>query len=78
MPEQDDDIANDLTGMPAVNAVFMRVGVCPDGNSIGIDLIDAVGKTIAHGHLELEQAVTFTSELNDTIQQLIDARRALH
>lgn len=70
--------ATDLEGNPAANAAFMRVGVCPDGASVGIDLLDSAGKTIAHGHLELEQAVDFTSQLNDAIQKLIDAVPALH
>lgn len=68
-----DSYAGDLEGVPCVAAASMRVGVCRDGQSVGVDLLDAHGTTIAHGHLELVAAIDFINRWSDACEALLRA-----
>ncbi len=68
----DDDYAGDLDGNPALQAVSMRCGVCKTGGSIGVDLLDENGKTIAHGHLDTETAIQFFEMYGEAIDEVLD------
>lgn len=60
----------DLEGNPAVNALFMRCGVCQCGDLVGVDLVDREGAVIAHGHLELDAAMEFHRMFGDAINEV--------
>ena len=61
----------DLEGTPAVHAASMAVGVCLCGDMVGVDLLDKDGKTIAHGHLDLESAVEFHRMYGEAITEAL-------
>lgn len=76
MMAEDSNYAGDLNGVPCVCATSMAVGVCRDGQSVGVDLIDQDGKTIAHGHLDLETAIEFHQRYGETIMLLADLEQS--
>ena len=71
MAKSDDGYKGDLDGRPAPNAVTMRCGVCLDGTTVGVDLLDANDKTIAHGHLDVESALEFAERYGEAIEELV-------
>lgn len=67
-----DKYAGDLDGVPTRSVRYMRCGVCKDGCSIGVDLVDENGETIAHGHLGIEQAEDFWRLYGEAIVEARD------
>lgn len=60
---------SDLEGAKSPQAASIRCGVCRDGKSIGIDMQDARGETLAHGHVGLETAEQFHSDYGEIIEE---------
>ena len=71
MAKSDDGYKGDLEGRPVPNAVSMRCGVCLDGTTVGVDLLDANDKTIAHGHLDVETALEFAEQFAEALAELV-------
>lgn len=75
MAERDDYYAGDLDGVPTVSAASMRCGVCLSGTSIGVDLVDRGGRTIAHGHLDIAAAEEFWRMYGEAIVEAKEIAR---
>lgn len=73
----DDSYKGDLEGRPTPHAASMSVGVCRCGYLVGVDLLDAEGVTLAHGHLDIESALEFAALYGEAIEEAINARAAL-
>ncbi len=73
MAEKKDGYRGDLDGAPVPHAAHMRCGVCLCGDLIGVDLIDAGGKTIAHGHMDVETALEFATQYGNAIEEVMAA-----
>ncbi len=78
MPKPDDGYRGDLEGRPTPHAAEMRCGVCLDGTTIGVDLLDANGETIAHGHLDPETALVFAEQFGEAIEEVVTSLALPH
>jgi hypothetical protein len=56
----------------------MACGVCKGGWSIGIDFRDEAGRTIAHGHLDVDRALVFAREYGEAIEEVVHTLRRAH
>jgi hypothetical protein len=78
---ENDSYAGDLDGRQidlSQCAVAMSCGVCKGGWSIGVDFYDGEGKTIAHGHLDVDRAIIFAQEYGNAIEEVVHTLRKAH
>lgn len=78
MAEDDDGYTGDLSGRPTVNATTMDCGVCQCGFLIGVDLHDSDGSTIAHGHMDIDTAMTFAEKFAEAVGKVASTLSRAH
>lgn len=51
-------------------ASFMRCGICADGQSVGVDLMDREQNVFAHGHMAVDEAMSFSETFATAVAEL--------